>query len=202
LRRRNLKAKSGDVGEHEGGICAAACASEGGDEQGGAPQIVAGDPRFEGRSTEHDGVSLELARALTAATAAGRWELAERIMVEIEARRVVYPAGSPAMQETRMPPEPKEPIDDPPELTRENFERMLRGDQRERIIAGRLEPGDVAALRRFVGLTQEQFAEALGISMRTLQNWEQDRVKPDGPGLALIRIVARDPHVIGRISRS
>lgn len=62
------------------------------------------------------------------------------------------------MKKTKTQLEPKEPIDDPPELTREDFERMLRGDQRKRIIAGRLKPGDVAALRRFVGLTQEQFA--------------------------------------------
>ncbi|MGZ5442298.1 MAG: helix-turn-helix domain-containing protein [Thermoanaerobaculia bacterium] len=36
-------------------------------------------------------------------------------------------------------------------------------------------------------LTQEQFAEALGISVHTLRNWEQDRVRPDGPGLATHR---------------
>jgi len=92
-------------------------------------------------------------------------------------------------------PEPTEPLD-PPELTRADFERMLRRDQRQRIIDGRLKLGDVAALRRFVQLTQEQFAEALGISVRTLQNWEQDRVKPEGPGLALLRIAARDPGMI------
>ena len=99
-----------------------------------------------------------------------------------------------------MTPEPEHPIDDPPELTREDFERMIRSDRRERIIAGRLEPGDVAALRRFVGLSQEQFAGALGISVRTLQNWEQARVKPDGPGLALLRIAARHPGIIREVS--
>jgi putative transcriptional regulator len=87
---------------------------------------------------------------------------------------------------------------DPPEWTRADFEQAIRSDQRARIIAGRLEAGDVAALRRFVQLTQEQFAEALGISVHTLRNWEQDRVTPDGPGLALLRIAARDPHVIRR----
>jgi putative transcriptional regulator len=92
-------------------------------------------------------------------------------------------------------PEPNEPLD-PPELTRADFEGMLRSDQRRRIISGKLERGDVAALRRFVDLTQEQFAQALGISVRTLQNWEQDRVTPDGPGLALLRIAAREPSVI------
>jgi putative transcriptional regulator len=101
-----------------------------------------------------------------------------------------------AMRKAKAQPEPTEPIDDPPELTRGDFERMLSGAQRERIIAGRLKAGDVSALRRFVGLTQGQFAEALGISVRTLQNWEQDRVKPDGPGLALLRIAARDPRVV------
>jgi putative transcriptional regulator len=54
----------------------------------------------------------------------------------------------------------------------------------------------VAALRRFICLTQEQFAEALGISVHTLRNWEQDRVKPDGPGLALLRIAARHPRIV------
>lgn len=75
-------------------------------------------------------------------------------------------------------------------------ESGLRAAQRHRIMSGRLEPGDIAALRRFVGLTQEQFAQALGISARTLQNWEQARYTPDGPGLALLRIAARDPQAI------
>jgi putative transcriptional regulator len=82
------------------------------------------------------------------------------------------------------------------ELTREELSRALTRTQRKRIIAGRLEPGDVAALRRFICLTQEQFAQALGISVHTLRNWEQDRVTPDGPGLALLRIAARHPRIV------
>ena len=82
------------------------------------------------------------------------------------------------------------------ELTREELSRALTRAQRKRIIAGNLEPGDVAALRRFICLTQEHFAEALGISVHTLRNWEQDRVTPDGPGLALLRIAARHPRVV------
>jgi putative transcriptional regulator len=82
------------------------------------------------------------------------------------------------------------------ELTREELSRALTRAQRKRIVAGRLEPGDVAALRRFICLTQEQFAEALGISVHTLRNWEQDRVTPDGPGLALLRIAARHPRIV------
>jgi putative transcriptional regulator len=82
------------------------------------------------------------------------------------------------------------------ELTREELSRALTRAQRKRIIAGNLEAGDVAALRRFICLTQEDFAQALGISVHTLRNWEQDRVTPDGPGLALLRIAARHPRVV------
>ncbi len=82
------------------------------------------------------------------------------------------------------------------ELTRKELERALTRAQRRRIIAGHLEPGDVAALRRFICLTQEQFAAALGISVHTLRNWEQGRVRPDGPGIALLRIAARHPRII------
>ena len=82
------------------------------------------------------------------------------------------------------------------ELSRSDFERTLRRSQRQRIIRGELQPGDVAALRRFIGLTQAQFAEALGISVHTLRNWEQDRRKPEGAALALLRIAARHPGVV------
>ncbi|MFO0666756.1 MAG: helix-turn-helix domain-containing protein [Polyangiaceae bacterium] len=83
-----------------------------------------------------------------------------------------------------------------PELTRANFVRSLRRSQRERIMRGQLESGDVAALRRFIGLSQAKFAEALGISVHTLRNWEQDRRTPEGPALALLRIAARHPSVV------
>ena len=55
---------------------------------------------------------------------------------------------------------------------------------------------DIAALRRFVGLSQVEFARALEISVYTLRNWEQDRRKPDGPALALLKIAARHPRII------
>jgi putative transcriptional regulator len=64
-------------------------------------------------------------------------------------------------------------------------------------MAGRVESGaDVTALRQFIGLTQERFAAAMGISVHTLRNWEQGRRHPDGPAIALLRIAARHPRVI------
>ena len=55
---------------------------------------------------------------------------------------------------------------------------------------------DSVNLRNFVGLTQTQFAEAIGISVHTLRIWEQDQRKPDGPAIALLRIAARHPRII------
>ena len=87
--------------------------------------------------------------------------------------------------------------DDIPELTERDFERTLLRAQRKRLMAGEIRSGqDVADLRAFVGLTQVKFAAALGISVRTLQGWEQGRRRPEGPSLALLRIAARHPRLI------
>jgi putative transcriptional regulator len=83
-----------------------------------------------------------------------------------------------------------------------DFARSLRRSQRERIMRCELAPGDVAALRRFIGLSQSKFAQALGISVHTLRNWEQDRRAPEGPALALLRIAARHPRVVRENVRS
>jgi putative transcriptional regulator len=62
---------------------------------------------------------------------------------------------------------------------------------------GKFESGDdVAALRKFIGLTQAEFARAMGISVHTLRNWEQGKRTPEGPAIALLRIAARHPRII------
>lgn len=84
-----------------------------------------------------------------------------------------------------------------PELTDKQFARALPARVRKRLMLGQFESGeDVSALRRFVGLTQTQFARAIGISVHTLRNWEQGRRHPDGPAIALLRIAARHPRII------
>lgn len=86
---------------------------------------------------------------------------------------------------------------DIPELKEKDFSRAIKRSQRQRIMRGQIESGeDVAAIRRFVGLTQVAFAEALGISVHTLRNWEQGRRMPEGPAVALLRIAARHPRII------
>jgi DNA-binding transcriptional regulator YiaG len=84
-----------------------------------------------------------------------------------------------------------------PELTEQQLARAIPGRLRKRLMMGQIESGeDVAALRRFVGLSQSQFAQAMGISVHTLRNWEQGRRRPDGPAIGLLRIAARHPRII------
>jgi putative transcriptional regulator len=84
-----------------------------------------------------------------------------------------------------------------PELTAKQLSGAISSRVRKRLMAGQFESGDdIAALRRFVGLTQLQFARAMGISVHTLRNWEQGRRRPDGPAVALLRIAARHPRII------
>jgi len=87
--------------------------------------------------------------------------------------------------------------DDIAELSDADFESAIPSRLRKRLIQGKFESGeDVAALRRFVRLTQAQFAQAMGISVHTLRNWEQGRRTPEGPALALLRIAAKHPRII------
>jgi putative transcriptional regulator len=86
---------------------------------------------------------------------------------------------------------------DTPELTDRDFSRSIKASVRKRLMRGQIESGgDIVAIRKFVGLTQEKFAQALGISVHTLRNWEQGRRWPEGPALALLRIAARHPKII------
>jgi DNA-binding transcriptional regulator YiaG len=87
--------------------------------------------------------------------------------------------------------------DDMPELTDKDFASAIPARLRKRLIKGEFHSGDdIAALRRFVRLTQEQFAQAMGISVHTLRNWEQGRRTPEGPAIALLRIAAKHPRII------
>lgn len=53
---------------------------------------------------------------------------------------------------------------------------------------------DVKVIRRKVGLTQAEFSIMIGVSLRTLQNWEQGHRKPVGPALALLTVFKNDPQ--------
>ena len=52
------------------------------------------------------------------------------------------------------------------------------------------------AIRERLGLSQSRFASIIGVSVRTLQNWEQGRREPEGPAKALLRFVDRNPQAV------
>src|SRR5580704_14927518 len=54
----------------------------------------------------------------------------------------------------------------------------------------------VADTRAKLRLSQGKFAELLGISVKTLHNWEQGRRKPTGAARVLLRVVSRHPEVV------
>lgn len=55
---------------------------------------------------------------------------------------------------------------------------------------------DAKAVRGKLGLNQAQFAALIGISVRTLQNWEQGHRRPEGTARALLRIADRHPEAV------
>ncbi|GHT88664.1 transcriptional regulator [Betaproteobacteria bacterium] len=50
--------------------------------------------------------------------------------------------------------------------------------------------------RLAVGVSQAEFARLLGVSVRTLQEWEQGRCQPSGAARTLLRIAAQNPEAI------
>jgi putative transcriptional regulator len=87
-------------------------------------------------------------------------------------------------------------------MKREMFEELL-GSVREAgaILRGRQKPSrrkvvrsaGVRLIRERTSLSQSQFADLIGVSVKTLQNWEQDRRRPTGPAAALLSIIEFDP---------
>jgi putative transcriptional regulator len=57
-------------------------------------------------------------------------------------------------------------------------------------------PENVKAIRRRLGKSQSEFALMIGVSVSTLQNWEQGRRVPEGPARALLRVAAKNPVAV------
>ena len=55
---------------------------------------------------------------------------------------------------------------------------------------------DVKGMRERLNLTQAEFSAMIGVSIKTLQNWEQGRREPEGPAKALLRVVEKEPQAV------
>lgn len=57
---------------------------------------------------------------------------------------------------------------------------------------------DVVAIRKQSGLSQGAFATSIGVSVRTVQNWEQGRRRPEGPARVLLALLDKDPMLVSK----
>ena len=57
-------------------------------------------------------------------------------------------------------------------------------------------PADIKGIREKLGKSQSEFALMIGVSVSTLQNWEQGRRSPRGPARALLRVAENNPKAV------
>jgi putative transcriptional regulator len=80
------------------------------------------------------------------------------------------------------------------EMKRHMEGKRVRGAKTTELLAP-----NVRAIREAARISQSQFAKLIGVNLRTLQNWEQQRTQPTGPARALLKIVASNPKAIGAL---
>ena len=88
-------------------------------------------------------------------------------------------------------------------MDKQHFEQLIKGvREMKRHVAGKAIRGvrvteiaepDIRGIREAAKISQTQFAKLIGVNVRTLQNWEQNRTRPAGPARALLKIVASNP---------
>ena len=90
-------------------------------------------------------------------------------------------------------------------MKKEHFEKLVASiKEAGEIKAGRkspsrmyeIKPPEIKTVREKLNVSQNEFALMIGVSVRTLQNWEQGRRKPEGPAKALLRIASRNPSAV------
>ncbi|MDO8875494.1 MAG: helix-turn-helix domain-containing protein [Pseudolabrys sp.] len=57
---------------------------------------------------------------------------------------------------------------------------------------------NVKAMRRKLGMTQEQFAARFGLTLARVRDWEQNRSSPDGAVRAYLKVIEREPEAVKR----
>ncbi len=62
-----------------------------------------------------------------------------------------------------------------------------------------MRPEEVKAVRYRLKQTQADFAAMIGVSVATLQGWEEGRHRPEGPAEALLRVAAKSPKTVVKV---
>ncbi|MBU4472787.1 MAG: type II toxin-antitoxin system MqsA family antitoxin [Candidatus Omnitrophica bacterium] len=92
-------------------------------------------------------------------------------------------------------------------MRNKDFKDLLTGiEQARKIHAGKMKPGKVSEfhpiivtkIRKKLHVSQAKFAHIIGVSIDTLQNWEQGRRVPEGPALALLKVAQANPEAVIR----
>ena len=78
---------------------------------------------------------------------------------------------------------------------------ILRGE-RKPARSFKMGPLDIKEIRDNFALSQSQFAALLGVSVNTLQNWEQGRRKPGGAAQVLLQVAAKHPETVWDVVHS
>jgi len=90
-------------------------------------------------------------------------------------------------------------------MKKEMFQELLQSVRETgAIMRGEMEPSrvfvvekpDVKSIRSKLGISQQEFASMLGISVRTLENWEQKRRVPRGPTRVLLKVAEIHPEAV------
>jgi len=63
-------------------------------------------------------------------------------------------------------------------------------------------PVDVKNIRAKIGMSQNEFASAFGISVSTLRHWERGDRTPNGPALVLLNVVSKEPNAVLKALRN
>ena len=61
------------------------------------------------------------------------------------------------------------------------------------------DPSPPKIIRKKLKLSQSAFASLMGVSPRTLKDWEQGRRKPQGPAKSLLRIAEQHPEIFSKV---
>lgn len=96
-------------------------------------------------------------------------------------------------------------------MRKQDFDKLISSVKqagkikRGKLGAGRitdLAPADIKSIRLKLRKSQSEFAMMIGVSVATLQNWEQGRRTPEGPARALLKVAAEKPKAVAEALRA